>query len=118
MKMGMNFKEAYQDDLQMAFFDNEEFASRHNIDGVECTIILIEMANQGARKYYTRAKSTFNQKETAINLVTYIAYIRACDVKRKFTTNALINLDGKKCFIQDVRLQEGVYILTLGIHAV
>lgn len=116
--MGMNFKEAYQDDLLMAFFDDEEFASRHNIDGVEYTIILTDMENQAARKYYGRARSTFNQKETAINLVKYIVYIRECDVKRKFTTNALINLDGKKCFIQDVRLQEGIYILTLGIHAV
>lgn len=116
--MRMNFKEAYQDDLANVFFDEEEFASKHNIDGVEYTIILTEMENEGARKYYTRSRSTFNQKETAINLVKYIVYIRECDVKRKFTTNALINLDGKKCFIQDVRLQEGIYILTLGVHAV
>lgn len=116
--MEMNFKDAYQDDLANLFFDEEELASRHNIDGVEYTIILMDMEKQGSRKYYGRAKSTFNQKETAINLVKYIVYIRECDVKRKLTTNALINLDGKKCFIQDVWLQEGIYILTLGIYAV
>ena len=112
----MNFKEAYQDDLVNLFFDEEELASRHNIDGVEYTIILTNMENQAARKYYGRAKSTFNQKETAINLVEYIIYIRECDVKRKAAAD--LPVDGKKYFIQDVRLQEGIYILTLGIHAV
>ena len=45
--MEMNFKEAYQDDLANLFFDEEELASRHNIDGVEYTIILMDMENQG-----------------------------------------------------------------------
>jgi len=48
----MNFKEAYQDDLANLFFDEEELASRHNIDGVEYTIILMDMENQGARKNF------------------------------------------------------------------
>lgn len=110
----MNFREAYQDDLDGAFFDEEEFASRHTIDGEELTIVLVETTSADAKAL----KSALNPKETAINKISHIAYIRDSDIKRKLTTNAVIALDGKKYFIQDVKHNEGVYRLALGIHAV
>lgn len=115
----MNFKEAYQDDLATAFFDDEEFAGIHTIDGKECTVILTDVKKEGARKYYERSRATFNQKETAVNKVSYILYVRETDMDRKkLTTNAMIELDGKKYFILDVGLSAGVYTLAIGIHAV
>ncbi len=114
----MNFREAYQDDLRNAFFDEDEFAGKHTIDGKECTVILTEVKSEGARKYYGRSQSTFNQKEMAVNRVIYVVYVRKEDIQRKLTTNAMINLDGKKYFIQDVKLHEGVYTLAIGIHTV
>lgn len=115
----MTFKEAYQEDLADAFFDDEEFASSHIIDGKECTVILIDVKNEGARKYYERSRSTFNPKETAINKVSYILYVREADIERKkITTNAVIELDGKKYFVLNVGLSAGIYTLAIGIHAV
>lgn len=114
----MNFKEVYQDDLDEAFFDEDVFAERHTIDGNECIVVLVEAKNAGARQYYTRAKSTFNPEETAINQASYILYVRERDIRRKLTTNAMINLDGKQYFILNVGLQAGVYMLAVGIHMV
>lgn len=117
----MNFKEAYQDDLDEVFFDEDVFADRHTIDGKECIVVLTEAKSAGARQYYTRARSTFNPKETAINQASYILYVRERDIKdirRKLTTNAMISLDGKQYFILDVGLQAGVYTLVVGIHTV
>lgn len=113
-----NFKEAYQDDLNNAFFDEEEFASKHTIDGEECTIVLIDMSSTDAKTYYGRTKSNLNPKETAINRISHIIYIRDTELKRKVTINAMITLDGKNYFVQGVKYTDGVYWLAIGIHAV
>lgn len=113
----MNFKEAYQEDLENAFFDQDEFASTHTIDGEEHSIVLVDMKSADAKGAYGR-KSSLNPKETAINKVSYTVYIKEKDVKRKFTSNAMINLDGKNYYIHDVGRTEGVYRLDIGIHAV
>lgn len=113
----MNFKEAYQDDLDNAFFDEDEFASKHTIDGEEYTIVLVDTTCADAQTSSGR-KSALNPKEAAVNKISYIVYIKGRDVKRKLTTNAMITLDGKKYFIQDVKYNEGVYRLEIGIHAV
>ena len=115
-----SFKEAYQDDLDNAFFTEEEFASRHTIDGEECTIILTDCTNSTPPS--RSVKSMFTHKETAINKISYIVYIRDVEVEKlkrpKITTNAVINLDGKKYFVQDVNHTDGVYQLAIGIHGV
>lgn len=116
--MEVDFREAYQDDLTEAFFDEDVFASRHTIDGKECTIVLTEAKSEGARRYYGRSRSTFNPKETSVNKASYIIYVREKDIKRKLTTNAMINLDGSQYFIIDVGWHEGVYTLVVGIHTV
>ncbi|MCM1045632.1 MAG: hypothetical protein NC417_08990 [Candidatus Gastranaerophilales bacterium] len=115
-----SFKGAYQDDLAHAFFDEEEFAERHTVDGVECTVILTDVTSVIATP--VSAKYAINPKETAINKASYVIDIRDTDVEKlkrtKFTSGAMINLDGKKYFVQDVKHSNGMYRLTIGIHAV
>lgn len=118
-----SFKEAYQDDLDNAFFDEEEFADKHMIDGEECTIILTDMTSVDVSSSWSgHMKSVMNPKETAINQISYIIYIRDAEADKlkrtKFTCNAMINLDGKKYFVQDVKHTNGMYKLAIGIHAV
>lgn len=116
-----SFKEAYQDDLDNAFFDEEEFAEKHTIDGEECVIILKDMTSVDASAT-GRARSEMNPKETAINKVSYIIYIRDTDLeklkRKKFTCNAVIILDGKNYFVQDVKHTNGMYKLAIGTHEV
>ncbi len=115
-----SFKEAYQDDLANAFFDEDEFASRHTIDGVECTVILTDCTNSPLSP--SRSKYALNPKETAIDKVSHIVYIRDTEAERlkrtKFTGNARIDLDGRKYFVQDVKHADGMYRLAIGGHAV
>lgn len=110
----MNFKEAYLEDLEEVFFDSEEFASEHTVDGKTMTIVLIDTTFENAKT----GKSTLNPKETAINKNAIVLFIREKDVERKFTANSMINLDGKKLFVHDVKRFEGVYKLTVGTYRV
>lgn len=110
----MNFREAFEDDLENAFFDEDEFASRHVIDGEECTIVMTETISAEVKM----RKSSLNPKESAINDIRYVLYIREKDMKRKLTVNAMISLDGKKYFVRDVKHREGMYEVAIGIHAV
>lgn len=113
-----SFKEAYQDDLENAFFDEEEFAGRHTVDGEECMLILTDNTSTVP----VLLKNALNQKETAVNKISHILYIRDTEAEKlkrtKFTVNAMIHLDGKKYFVQDVKHTDGVYRLAVGIHAV
>lgn len=114
----MTFKDAYLEDLDEVFFDEEEFASEHTIDGVPMTVVLINTTLEGAKKSNVLSKTTVNPKENAVNKSIIILYIKEKDAKRKFTANAMINLDGKKLFIHDVSHFEGVYKLSIGTHMV
>lgn len=114
----MTFKDAYKDDLGNAFFDVEEFAEIHTIDGEEYAAVLIEMKNENAKMSYGSTRSTLNPKETAIGRVKYVIYFREEDARRKFMQNAVVNLDGKKFFIHDIQRQNGVYRMEIGINAV
>ncbi|MCM1058320.1 MAG: hypothetical protein NC517_12045 [Firmicutes bacterium] len=109
-----SFKEAHLDDLDNVFFDEEELAERHRIDGKECMAILTDMTRSSSRNQ----RSALNPKETAINRSSYLFYIRDTELERKFTVNAMIELDGKKYFVQDVKHTNGVYRLAIGIHGV
>lgn len=106
-----SFKDAYQDDLDNVFFDVEEFAEMHVIDGVECSVIITDYNHPAHR-------SALNPKETAVNKSSKVIYIRDADLQRKVTCNAMIELDGKKYFVHDVKHPKGVYRLEIGIHAV
>lgn len=113
-----SFREAYQDDLENAFFAEDEFAGKHTIDGKECTLILTDNTSTAP----VLLKNALNPKETAVNKISHIIYIRDTEAEKlkrtKFTSNAVINLDGKKYFVQNVNHTDGVYRLAIGIHAV
>lgn len=103
----MNFREAYQDDLDEAFFDTEEFASEHVIDGKPRTVILLNRDGQDA------GRRAINPKEYAVGSYIVTMYIRESDAWRKFTANATMNLDGETVWISRVQHTMGVIRLQL-----
>lgn len=111
----MTFKEAYNEDLADVFFDPEEFASEHTIDGKPMVIVKENATLENPR---TGLKTALNPKESAINKSQTVLYIQEKDAERKFTVNSMINLDGKKLFVYAVDHWDGVYRLTVGTHAV
>lgn len=113
-----NFRDCFQDDIENAFFDLNDFASNHRIDGKECTVILIENTNMPGKMSYGLMKSTLNPKESAIDQISHTLYIRQTDLRKKVSSNSMIELDGKKMFVRSVQNTEGVYKIEIGIHAV
>lgn len=114
----MTFQEMLKTDLDDVFFDAEEFASEHQIDGKMLTVILQEENYGNAKTRYGESRGNINPKETAINKNTLTLRIRESDVKRKLTSGAMIDVDGKKMFISDVKHPTGMYILTIERHKV
>jgi len=109
----MNFKEAYADDLDVVFFNMDEFASEHTIDGKVYNVVVTRNDTEQARMSYGLMKSTLNPKEHDIVKYEQKVYIRDRDLKRKITPHATIKFDGQNYFVDDVDHVEGVYILYL-----
>lgn len=115
----MNFRDAYQDDLKTAFFDLDGFASEHTIDDVPMVVVMERTDFANAKLSYGLMKNVLNPKETAINKECIILHINDSDmVRKKYTANARIRLDGEDMFIYDVKRMEGMHRLVVGKHRV
>lgn len=110
----MTFKEGFADDLQNVFFDLDEFASEHVIDGKTYTCVITRLDQAEAKMSYGLMHSTLNPKEHEINKATHVIYLRTADISRKLSTRANIRLDGKNMFIWDIDKVEGVTIVYVG----
>ena len=107
----MNFKEAYAEDLENAFFDADEFGEEHTIDGKKMVIVKTEAVLKDAGYVL---KGNFNPHEDTQNAADHTIYIRKADAKRHFTANSRINIDGVAMFVKNVRLIAGMIELTVG----
>lgn len=115
----MNFRDAYQDDLETTFFDLDDFASEHMIDGKPMVVVLETVDFQEAKAVHGARKSAMNPKENAINRESFALYIKDSDAARKkYTVNARIQVDGQDMFIYDVKQMEGIRRLVVGKHMV
>ena len=114
----MYFRDTYTDDLKVAFFDTDVFASEHVIDGKPINIVLTRTGFQDAQRTRSTPRAMMNSKENSINRVTTILYIRDADIDRKLTANAAINLDGENMWINEVEHMKGMYRLVVGKHKV
>lgn len=109
----MTFKEAFADDLNTTFFDTDEFASPHTIDGHTYDVVVTRNDTEQAKMSYGLMKSTLNPKEHDIAKYTHKVYIRDTELKRKITPHSTIKFDGQNYFVDDVDHPDGVYILYL-----
>lgn len=110
----MGFKDSFKEDLENTFFDLDEFASVHIIDGKKVTVILTEEDFIDNRNATGNRKNDVNPKETAVNKTSYKLFIKEKELNRHFTVNSVITLDGKKMFIQKVKHPSGYYELIIG----
>lgn len=110
-KAQMNFKDAFKDDLEEAFFDLDEFAEEHTIDGVKMTVIKQEVSLKDAGNVL---KGSFNPRENTQNDAGFSLYIREKDAKRKFTANSIITVDGERMFVRSVKKTPGMIQITVG----
>ena len=107
----MNFKEAFESDLDEAFFDLDEFAEEIKIDGKKTVAIKQEVNLKDAGNVL---KGSFNQRENTQDSTDFTLYIKEKDAKRRFTANALINIDGEPMFVRSVKKLRGMIQITVG----
>ena len=107
----MNFKEAFESDLDEAFFDQDEFAEEIKIDGKKMVAIKQEVNLKDAGNVL---KGSFNPRENTQNSTDFTLYIKEKDAKRRFTANALINIDGEPMFVRSVKKLRGMIQITIG----
>lgn len=107
----MNFKEAFESDLDEAFFDLDEFAEEIKIDGKKMVAIKQEVNLKDAGNVL---KGSFNPRENTQNSTDFTLYIKEKDAKRRFTANALIDVDGERMFVRSVKKLRGMIQITIG----
>jgi hypothetical protein len=108
----MTFKEILIDDLDETFFNLDEFAETHNVDGRNIEVVITDVQFTNAST--GMSKKALNPKESAINLSKYLLFIRDKDARGRYTVNAMIKLDGQTMFIQTVKHTMGVWQLGIG----
>ena len=97
-------------------FNLEELASPHTIDGEEYLLVQTSVLMQEESNGAGRLRNGTNPKENAISSNVYTLYIKREEAKRKFTSGAMINYDGRKMFVNDVKHDEGIVKLLIGIR--
>lgn len=111
----MNFREAYEDDLEQAFFDPEEFAEEHTIDGKK---VLAVVMDAGLTQANDRRQGAFNPKDMSINTDSKTVYLMEKNCERKFAPNTPINIDGKRMIVIKTGKLHGIVRLTVRKNAV
>ena len=116
----MTLKEAISDDMyaEGGFFDPEEFAEEHTIDGKKVNCIVQRVDIDEANISYGLMKATLNPKEKAVYRDDYIIHIRTDDVREKITTNSRIVFDGTNMFVHAVKKFTGYMKIQIGRDAV
>lgn len=110
------FKDDIIDDIDNVFFDDEEFASIHTIDGVEMMAVVHEYSEAEAAVAHQAMKAVYNKKEHAIDEMLIHIHIKVSDYNEKLkprgrmrlSANSMINLDGHKLFVQKYEENGGV----------
>lgn len=105
----MNLREIIQDDLEDVFFDMEEFAERHTVNGKEMRIIFDENELL-ERKKEGRAGSHFD----GAYLATAMLYVKAEEYGPRPKVGSVLVIDEKKVYRIAAAIDEGgVYSIAL-----
>ena len=108
----MNFRDAFKEDLDEAFFCSDEFATEHKIDGKPVTVVVAGIDREDGQS--TRRQNTMNPREKYISAEAITVYIREKDASERYSANATINFDGENMFVISATKTEGMYKLVIG----
>jgi hypothetical protein len=99
----MNFRELLEDDLNAVFFNEDEFAEPHTIDGV---VINCMIDNDHLMK---RSKKEYD----GISVGELLIFVKKSDINKKFKQGMPIVFDGRPMSIFDIREDMGIYEIIL-----
>ena len=102
----LSFKEAVTNDISAVFFNLEEFADTHNIDGTDMAAIIDDIEQVEREK---RMKSYMD----GIYARQVLIYVKASEFGPLPAQGRLVKLDGKRYMVLDATDEGGVYAITL-----
>lgn len=99
----MSFRDIVQTDLGNVFFNLDEFAEEHTIDGRKMLCIIDQDANIASAV----------QSVTGIYAANRRIYVREEDMKALPKEGKRLSLDGQFFFVTDARAEMGVFVIEL-----
>jgi len=105
----MGFKEQLQEDMNTVFFNPEEFAEQHLINGDNVNIVV---DNDTLAEFFTRKQVHVEQIFTD----SIMFYVRKCDLGFEPVPGQYINYDGCGYLITDVKTDDDSYTIVLGAN--
>jgi len=105
----MGFKEQLLDDLDSVFFNPEEFAETHTINGVEVDIVVDN--DKLAELYISKETHTEELFTDAI-----MFYVRKKDLDFEPVPGQYMKYDGRGMLISDVKTDDESYTIVLGAN--
>ena len=120
----MSFKDDVKTDLNEVFFDTEEFADVHAIDGIAVVAVVHEYSEKESADSSRTSNTKLNKKEHAIDEVYVHIHIKTSDYREKLgavgrarlSANAMINVDGKNLFVKEYSENGGVIDIRCSRH--
>lgn len=107
----MTLKEIMKEDLDDVFFDLDEFAEIHDVNGKEMSV-MIDGNELGERKKSDRAGKHYDGLYTSMILM----YVKAEEYGARPKVGSLIHLDGKAYKVIEAVEEGGVYSITMGAN--
>lgn len=98
-----SFRDCMQKDLEEVFFNFEEFAEIHVIDGKEILLIIDEDELQ--EREIKSAEGTYS--------ADLLFHVKASDLPGRLKVGAHIDLDNKNYEVVDVKASSGVYTIAV-----
>ncbi len=102
----MGFKEQLLDDLDSVFFNTEEFAETHTINGVEVDIVVDN--DKLAELYISKEAHT-----EALFTDAIMFYVRKKDLEFEPVPGQYLDYDGRGMLISDVKADDESYTLVM-----
>lgn len=104
----MGFREQLDEDMGV-FFNHDEFAAPHKLNGVEVSAII---DNEGLAELYIHRDVETESLFTASILV----FVQESELDFEPVPKQYIDFDGQGYTITDVKLDGGIYALVLGVN--
>lgn len=99
----MRFKDEIAADLDAVFFELDEFAETHRVEGKDITCVLDT----------DRGKLKSNGGEYALSEADFVLMAKTADLPPRKAAGALLNLDGKELTVGTWDEQDGMTIVEL-----
>lgn len=105
----MNFKEQILEDLNTVFFNPDEFAEKHTINGAEVDIVVDN--DKLAELFISRQ---INTEQLFTDSIMF--YVRKRDLDFEPVPEQYIEYDGHGYLITDVKTDDESYTIVLGVN--